>query len=128
MVIDTSVIIAIMQHESGYETLVLKMAVAPFRKISAVSYTEAASVLLGRLSLDVEEALDRMLDEADIMVVPVDVDQAHIALDAYRRFGKRRHPAKLNLGDCFSYALARQTGEPLLFKGNDFAQTDLLRA
>ena len=128
MVVDTSVIIAIMQHERGYEAMVLKMAAAPVRKISAVTYMEAASVLLGRLLVDVEDALNRMLNEANVIVVPVDIDQARIGLDAYRRFGKGHHPARLNLGDCFVYALAKLTGEPLLFLGNDFSQTDLLLA
>jgi ribonuclease VapC len=70
--------------------------------------------------------LDNFLRRGGIEIVPVDVDQVRIARDAFRRFGKGRHPASLNFGDCFSYALAKALGEPLLFKGGDFARTDIV--
>ena len=69
--------------------------------------------------------LSRLLAEAGIEIVPLTLELAEVARDAYRRFGRGRHPAGLNCGDCFAYALAKATGEPLLFKGNDFARTDL---
>ena len=72
--------------------------------------------------------LDRLIDRFEIVVVPVDREQALLAREALRRFGKGRHKAGLNFGDCFSYALAKQTGEPLLFKGKDFSQTDITPA
>ena len=71
---------------------------------------------------------DAFMDRLDLEVMPFTLDQARRARDAHRRFGKGRHPAKLNLGDCFSYALAQECGEPLLFKGDDFAQTDVKAA
>ena len=70
-------------------------------------------------------ALDALLSRMRVSIMSVDEQQAHLAREAFRRFGKGRHPARLNFGDCFSYALARHTGEPLLFKGNDFALTDI---
>ncbi len=84
-------------------------------------------VLIGRRGVGTELELDRLLYEANVAIVPVSVTQAKIAREAFIVFGKGRHPAQLNFGDCFSYALAKQKNEPLLFKGDDFALTDVLR-
>ena len=128
MVIDTSAIVAVMLEEDGFEELVLKMGEAESREISAVSYMEASMVLISKRGEGIESILDTMLAEGEIAIVSASVGQAQIARKAFRDFGKGRHPAGLNFGDCFSYALAKQRGEPLLFKGNDFSQTDVLVA
>jgi ribonuclease VapC len=128
MVLDTSVVVAVMQHEEGFELLISRIGEALTREISAVSYMEASMVLIGKRGEGAEADLDRMLYEAEIAIVPVSVTQAKIAREAFRKYGKGRNPAGLNFGDCFSYALARAHGLPLLFKGNDFSQTDVLQA
>src|ERR1035437_6673602 len=128
MVIDTSAIVAVMLEEDGFEELVLKMGEAESREISAVSYMEASMVLISKRGEGIESILDTMLAEGEMAIVSASVGQAQIARKAFRDFGKGRHPAGLNFGDCFSYALAKQRGEPLLFKGNDFSQTDVLVA
>ena len=125
MVIDTSVIVAVMLEEDGFEELALKMGEAETREISAVSYMEASMVLITKRGEGVEAILDEMLAEGEIAIVPVSVTQAQIARKAFRDYGRGRHRAGLNFGDCFSYALAKQRGEPLLFKGDDFSQTDV---
>jgi len=126
MVIDTSVIVAIMLHEPDAPKLLAKMAEAKTRSTSACSYLEASMVVIARKGDDdVAENIDRALYEANIAIVPVSVQQAKIAREAFIRFGKGRHPAGLNFGDCFAYALARQTNSTLLFKGNDFSKTDI---
>jgi ribonuclease VapC len=127
VVIDTSVIVAVILEEDGFEELALKIGEAETREISAVSYMEASMVLITKRGDGIEAILDKVLAEAEIAIVPVSVTQAQIARQAFRDYGKGRHPAGLNFGDCFSYALAKQTGEPLLFKGNDFSHTDLPR-
>jgi ribonuclease VapC len=102
------------------------MSNAESRSMSAASYLEASSVLISRRGDTAEKELDQMLADAAIAIVPVTVTQAKIARAAFRRFGKGRGAAAgLNLGDLFSYALAKQTGEPLLFKGGDFSKTDI---
>ena len=128
MVIDTSAIVAVMLEEDGFEELALKMGEAESREISAVSYMEASMVLISKRGEGIESILDTMLAEGESAIVSASVGQAQIARKAFRDFGKGRHPAGLNFGDCFSYALAKQRGEPLLFKGNDFSQTDVLVA
>lgn len=128
MVIDTSAVVAIMQHEDGYTELIETLASAATRSISAVSYMEAAMVLITRRGHDAEQKLDAMLAEAFVAIVPVTSRQAQIARTAFRHYGKGRHKARLNFGDCFTYALAKQLNEELLFVGNDFSQTDLLIA
>jgi len=127
-VIDTSAIVAVMLEEDGFEELALKMGEAESREISAVSYMEASMVLISKRGEGIESILDTMLAEGEIAIVSASVGQAQIARKAFRDFGKGRHPAGLNFGDCFSYALAKQRGEPLLFKGSDFSQTDVLVA
>ena len=125
MVIDTSAVIAILAGEPEEIEFLRRMAAAPKLRMSAASLVEAASVLMLRGSGDVEYKLDPFLARAGVEIVPVDEPQALLAREAYRRFGKGRHKAGLNFGDCFSYALAIATGERLLFKGGDFSRTDV---
>jgi ribonuclease VapC len=128
MVIDTSVLVAIALQEDGFEEYVFKMAEADSRSLSAASYMEASIVLLNRRGPEALSDFDRTIAGLQIEIVPVTVVQSKIGRQAHADFGKGRHPAKLNLGDCFSYALAKQLNEPLLFKGNDFTRTDVLEA
>lgn len=93
--------------------------------ISAGSYLEVAIVADGKGTPDAARLLAALVAEVPIEIVPVSVEQAEYARVAYKRFGKGNHPARLNFGDCFAYALAKERGEPLLFKGTDFALTDI---
>ena len=124
MIVDTSVILAILFGESGLERYERAIAEAGCR-MSVISFLEAAIVIEGRGGPAAGYELDAFLEAAEIGVEPVTLDHAQAARRAWRRFGKGRHPAGLNFGDCFAYALARATGEPLLFKGQDFALTDV---
>lgn len=126
MVIDTSILVAVILKEKGYEDLVFKMAEADTRYLSAASYLEASVVLLKRHSEGVELDLDRLIYESEIVIIPVTAVHARIGRQAYLKYGKgMMHPVQLNLGDCFAYALSKQRGEPLLFKGGDFSKTDV---
>lgn len=127
MIIDSSVLIAILKAEEGFEELIA--TIVSDRKpssISAASYVEV-SILIDRVGDPVLSGrLDQLIHDLVIVVQPVSTAQAQIARQAYRDFGKGTgHPAQLNFGDCFSYALAKESREPLLFKGNDFSHTDL---
>jgi ribonuclease VapC len=125
MVIDTSAIVAIAMNESEAEAFERRIADAAVRLISAATVLEAAIVLETRLGEPGGGELDLWLLRAGVEIVAVDAIHADQARRAWRRFGKGRHPAGLNFGDCFSYALAALTQEPLLFKGNDFSKTDI---
>lgn len=125
MMIDSSALVAILELEPEAEAFIDAIAEAPVRLISAVSVVETSIVILNRHGDAGLEILHQLLQESDIETVAVDAKQSTIALDAYHRYGKGRHPAKLNFGDCFSYAAAAAYNEPLLFKGNDFSRTDL---
>ena len=128
MVIDTSAILAIFLNEPEAVDLERRIAADPVRLISAATVLEAAIVIEGRLGDVGGRELDLWLHRLDAEAVPVDAEQADMARRAWRRFGKGRHPAGLNYGDCFSYALAATRGEPLLSKGDDFSRTDLTAA
>jgi ribonuclease VapC len=128
MVIDTSALVAILLREPGAETYAKAMDNAPLRLLSAVTRVELSFVIEGRKGEAGRTDLERLLNDGDFEVVAVTPQQAMIAIDAFRNYGKGRHPAGLNIGDCFSYALASATGHPLLFKGNDFVQTDIRAA
>jgi ribonuclease VapC len=128
MVVDTSAIVAILFKEPDRRQFYDKILDADSCQISSVGYMEAGMVLMSSLGIVAEHAHDRILHEARVVVVPVSLTQAKLALEAFRNFGKGRHPAGLNFGDCFSYALAKSAAEPLLFKGKDFAMTDVLVA
>ena len=125
MVIDTSAIVAILFGEPEAESFALAIEQDAVRLMSAASVLEAAIVVESELGEPGTRELDLLLYKAKITVAPFTADHLAAARHAFRFFGKGRHPAGLNFGDCFSYALSRSTGEPLLFKGHDFAQTDL---
>ena len=125
MVIDTSALLAILMREPQAERLVATLDADLVRLVSAASVVEASVVLLGRVGESGELQLDHLLRAVGAVVVPVDEEQVALARDAALRFGRGRHPAALNFGDCFSYALSIARGEPLLFVGDDFAQTDV---
>ena len=125
MIVDTSVIIAILRDESDAENLSAAVESAEVRRVSAGTYVEAAIVVDANRDPVLSRRLDSFLHQALISIEPVTVEQARIAREAYRDYGKGRHRAGLNFGDCFAYALAKEKGEPLLFKGNDFGKTDV---
>jgi ribonuclease VapC len=127
MVIDTSAIVAIALNEPDAADLEVRIADDPVRLISAAILLEATIVLESRLGEAGGRELDLWLLKIGAEIVPVDAEQADAARRAWRRYGKGRHSAALNYSDCFSYALAGTRGEPLLFKGEDFAKTDINR-
>ena len=123
--LDTSAILHVALAENGYQRSVVAMLSFPGRQVSAVSLVEAQAVLVGRAD-DPLQRLDRLLELLRIEVVGVDAHQADIARDAYLRYGRGSgHPARLNLGDVFAYALARAQGVPLAYVGEDFGVTDV---
>lgn len=126
MIIDSSAVIAILFDEPEAQALLSQIAVADVCRLSSASLVEIGIVLRRDATAQRRAAFDEMRRLFSIKIEPVTEEQAYVALDAYDRFGKGTgHPAGLNYGDCFSYALAKQSGEPLLFKGNDFTHTDL---
>jgi ribonuclease VapC len=126
VIIDTSVVVAILHREPDGPAFATAMSSAPVRRMSAASYVELGAVIDGRRDPVTSGAVDSVLSALHIEVVPFTVEQARIARTAYQQFGRGSgHPARLNMGDCFAYALARDLGEPLLFKGGDFALTDI---
>lgn len=125
MVVDTSALVAILKREEGWERLADALASASNRRISAATLVEAGIVVHAMYGDHGERELDLLLSRARIETVAVTEEQSEIARSAFRRFGKGRHPAALNFGDCFSYALAATLDEPLLFVGNDFSRTDI---
>ena len=129
MILDTSAVIAILRDEPDAAAFAEAIEQAARRRISAVNYVEAAAVIDGSRDPIASRRFDELLREADVTIEAVSENQARIARAAYRDFGRGRgHPAKLNFGDCFAYALAKARREPLLFKGDDFAHTDVRRA
>jgi ribonuclease VapC len=125
MVLDTSALLAILLGEPEAAAIAQAIVSDPTRLLSAVSEVETAIVIAARKGAAGTAELDLLRAWAEIETVSMNADQVRLAREAYGRFGKGRHAAALNLGDCCSYALARYRGEPLLFKGNDFAQTDI---
>ena len=125
MVIDSSALIAILETEPEAEQLAEAIEQDQVRLISAASVLETTIVIESRRGEGGGKALNMLMEKIAIEVIPVTAEHALIACQAYRRFGKGRHPAKLNFGDCFSYAAAKLRCEGLLFKGNDFNQTDI---
>jgi ribonuclease VapC len=126
MVIDTSALLAILWDEPERATFLNVIYSDPALAISAVTYCEASIVLAARIK-DVEavKVLDEMINELQVEVVSIDLSTSFAARSAYFRYGKGFHPARLNFADCFSYSLAKQRDETLLFKGQDFRQTDV---
>lgn len=126
MVIDTSALIAILSLEPQAEPFAIAIQNDPVRLVSVATFLECAIVIESRYGLPGGEKLDRLISAGSMKLEAVTYEQMTIARAAYRTYGRGRHPAGLNFGDCFAYALAKMTGEPLLFKGNDFSQTDIL--
>ncbi len=125
MVLDTSALLAILLGEAEQRRFTETIERAGHCAMSAATYVEVSMILESRHGAEGVRAFDRLVAVARIAVVAVDLAQATAAREAFREFGKGRHPAGLNFGDCFAYALARTRGEPLLFKGSDFELTDL---
>lgn len=129
MIIDTSALIAILRAEPDASDMAQAIEKAQSRRISAANWLETAVVIDASRDPVASRRFDELVQAAELHVEPVTPDQARLARDAYRDFGKGSgHKASLNFGDCFAYALAKTTGEALLFKGNDFGHTDLTRA
>jgi ribonuclease VapC len=127
VVLDTSALVAVLIGEPIAPRLITALELDPVRLVSAASVVEAGMVLLARVGPAGDLELDRLLRQINATVMEVDEEQARLARDAAAEFGRGRHPAALNFGDCFSYALAVATSEPLLFVGDDFARTDVAR-
>lgn len=125
MVIDTSALLAILFNEPERRTFNEVLEAAESRVISAATFVEVSIVVESRFGAEGLRDLDLFIERAGIKLAAVDAEQAHMARRAFSRFGKGRHRAGLNYGDCFSYALATVLGEPLLYKGEDFRQTDV---
>jgi ribonuclease VapC len=126
MIIDTSALIAILRDEPPAPSCAKAIEAAVHCRISAANFLETAIVIDGSRDPVASRRLDELLSDAQIAIANVTETQARIARDAYRDFGKgSRHAARLDFGDCFAYALAKQTGEPLLFIGDDFSHTDI---
>ena len=125
MVIETSAILAILEAEPDAAAFAEAIERDPVRLVSAASVLEASIVVVARHGDEGARELDLLLLKAQAEVVPVTGEHAALGRDAYVRYGKGRHPAGLNFGDCFAYAVARASGEPLLFKGQDFSRTDV---
>lgn len=129
MIIDTSALIAILRAEPDASEMARAIERAQIRRISAANWLETAVVIDASRDPVASRRFDELVQTAELQVEPVTGDQARIARDAYRDFGKGSgHQAGLNFGDCFAYALAKSTGEDLLFKGNDFGHTDITSA
>ena len=125
MIIDMSAILAILADEPERPIFNKAIANAPYRGMSAAGFVEASIVLECRYGYDGVRDFDLFIAKADIELVPVDSEQAQIARQAFKQYGKGRHPSGLNFGDCFSYGLAKAKDDMLLFKGNDFSKTDI---
>jgi ribonuclease VapC len=125
VILDSSAVVAVLRDEPEAFVMAKAMSLAEVCGISAVSYLEAAIVIDSARDPIASRRFDDFFREASIVIEPATVNQAKIARDAYRDFGKGRHRAGLNFGDCFAYALAKEKGESLLFKGDDFCHTDV---
>jgi ribonuclease VapC len=128
MVVDTSALICILLAEPEAEDFAKAIANAPESVISGPTWVEASMVITARLNSAGQALLMELLQASRLAVVPCDDELAQAAYDAWLRYGRGRHAAGLDFGDCFSYALAKQRAEPLLFKGDDFAKTDVVAA
>ncbi|HUZ72950.1 MAG TPA: type II toxin-antitoxin system VapC family toxin [Stellaceae bacterium] len=129
MIVDTSALMAILRNEPDAARFATAIASAAIRRISAANYLESAIVVDGSRDPMLSRGFDALLAEAAMRIEAVTEAHARIARDAYRDFGRGSgHPARLNFGDCFAYALAKATGEPLLFKGDALVHTDIVPA
>lgn len=125
MIIDTSALVSILDQELEAERLAHAIATASERMLSAANLVETGIVMQVRRGDEAVRDLDLLLAKLKIEIIAVSAKQANLARKAFQRFGRGRHPARLNFGDCFAYALAKDSGTPLLFKGEDFSQTDI---
>lgn len=125
MIVDSSAVVAILLKEPGYALLRERLKAAEYAGIGAPSLVESSMVLCSRLGHGGKSLLARFVVETDLEVIDFTEEHWTVAADAFLRFGKGRHPAALNLGDCFTYAVCRLAGEPVLYLGNDFPRTDL---
>ena len=128
MVIDSSALAAILLAEPERRPFIEAIETADARLMSVASWLEISIVIEARHAAEGARDLQRFIECAGIEIIPVDLEQGRLARDAWVRFGKGRHRADLNYGDCFAYALAKQRGRALLFKGNDFSHTDIASA
>jgi ribonuclease VapC len=128
MIVDSSALVAILMVEPEARRLTTAIAGSPLCRLPASCLVETSILMLSRGGEDGVRDLDLYLARSRMEIVPLTESQAGLARDAFRRFGKGRHPARLNFGDCMVYALAKETGDELLFKGTDFSQTDIAAA
>ena len=127
MILDSSAILAVLLREPGCEGLLRHVTEAPMVAAGAPAVVETALVLSSRIRRNSRVLLNEFLREAEVEIIPFTRDHYDVAIDAFERYGKGRHAAALNFGDCMTYAVARIAGMPLLFTGNDFSKTDILR-
>ena len=125
MIVDSSALVAIVFKEPGYEELLSRMENAAIAAAGAPTLAETGIVLSARLGELADGLLERLIDELEIQEIPFGELHWRESVEAYRRFGKGKHPASLNFGDCMTYAVSSLTGEPLLFVGGDFSKTDV---
>lgn len=128
MIVDTSALVAVLFAEPGAEAYALAIAAADRCRISAANYVETAIVIEAQTRETGSREFDAFFRRSGIVIEPITEEHAHLARRAYTEFGRGRHRAGLNFGDCFAYALARATGEPLLYKSEDFKRTDVIPA
>lgn len=125
MIVDSSVLVAILLKEPGWQDLLRRLAAAENSGVGAPTLAETGIVLTARLGKDGRRLLAAFVREADLLVIPFVEEHWKAATEAYGRYGKGRHPAALSFGDCLTYAVARLSGQPLLCVGDDFPKTDL---
>ena len=125
MVLDSSAILAVIFAEQGHQSVLRRMGEARFLAVGAPTLVETALVLSSRLRQDATALLNEFVREAEVEIVPFEREHYQAAVDSFERYGKGRHRAALNFGDCLTYAVAHVAGMPLLFTGQDFSQTDL---
>jgi ribonuclease VapC len=128
MILDTSPLIAILAQEPDAELYIEAISRAPRCRMSAGNFIELSIVIESQFGVEVAQQCDALFRRIGVVIEPVTVEEAYVARQAFHDFGRGRHAAGLNFGDCFAYALAKITGEPLLFKGDDFKKTDVLPA
>ena len=128
MVLDASALIAVLLEEPGFRLLVERAGKSDIVLVGAPTVFEASLVLAGRIKSDAGSCLTGLLDSMRAEIVPFGAEHFHVALEAFLRYGKGRHPAKLNFGDCMSYAVASLADLPLLYTGTDFSKTDIQSA
>ena len=128
MIVDTSALMAILLDEEDGEDFATNIFRADTRAMASPTLVETMIVAISRLGPAGRDRVIELIDALGVEVVPFDPDHARLATDAFRAYGKGRHPASLNFGDCCAYALAKATGRPLLFKGDDFSRTDIVSA